>query len=271
MCKSKLISLAIGLLLVTLPFVVSADLQFRVTKVQAWVKEPNFKGECPHTFEFEAAITVNKAGTVKYKWVQSHNQVAAKIRTLDFLGKGTKIVKSKWILGRMGRKYTNYWKKVEVIAPNSMVSNRANFNLECTVTTKPLASIELFPYKIRGSVNSGHDPSCSLAGRKVIIKLKQGSSTIGTLEKSLESASGFNSRLEYTFKVRFTGTYQIWIEKGPPDYDNYTCTANVCWQGITPPIYKSVVVTETQKEYSVDPFVIEWAIRVGGGGLCWIP
>jgi hypothetical protein len=230
MLKSKLVSFCPGLLLlVSLPFSISADIQFRVTKVQAWVKETNFKGECPHCFEFEAAITVNKAGTVKYSWIQSHNQVAAKVRTLTFIKKGTKIVKSTWTLGEMGRKYTNYWKKVQTIAPNSMQSNRANFNLECKFIPNNMASIELFPYSVSGEIRADSDkrfhgfhrpeiPSV-VKGKKIIIHLDKRDPETGiccTRLESQEKTFGSLGKVDYKLKIRLPGEYYLVVEPAEP-------------------------------------------------------
>jgi hypothetical protein len=266
MLRPKVVCFLMGIIfMASFPAITSADLQFRVTKVQAWVTENNYKGECPHSFEFRASITVNKAGTVKYKWIQSHNQLLAKIRTLKFTKPGTKTVKSNWTLGEAGKKYTNYWKKVEIIAPNSLVSNLASFNLECMLSAKTEVSTELFPYSISGNIAPYMTPP-TLEGRKVIIKLKKDGTTVRSLEKSL----GYNGRLQYMFKVRFPGNYSVYVEKGPSDPDNYVSQSNICWESVSP-TYRPVVVTAARKEYVHNDFTINYELASGAYGWCWIP
>jgi hypothetical protein len=275
MLRTKVITLLLGLIiLATFPHFVSADLQFRVTKVQAWVTENNYKGECPHSFEFRASITVNKAGTVKYKWIRSHNQLLVRVLTLKFTKPGTKTVKSYWELGEAGNKYSNYWKKVEIIAPNSMVSNKATFNLECTMAAKTEVSTELFPYSIGGNVNSGPDiGGCNAVGRKVKILLRQGGRTISSLVKSLGTAMGYDSYLEYRFKVRLPGNYYITVKQGPSDSENYSCTDNLCFDRTIPTVC-SVWVNSSRKESLNNNFIIKTYVsyvRLGEVGECWIP
>lgn len=48
-------------------------------------------GFCPHTFNFQAQITTNRKGTVKYHWVIS-NGYEGSVETINFDNAGTKTI-----------------------------------------------------------------------------------------------------------------------------------------------------------------------------------
>ncbi len=100
---------------------------FAVTSVSFQVDTPVFTGACPHTFNFTAGITVNKAGTVKYWWTRSDGAHGLE-HTLVFAGAGTKYVTDTWSLGASGSR----WKKIYIITPNNQTFGTANFTLNCT-------------------------------------------------------------------------------------------------------------------------------------------
>ncbi len=104
----------------------AADLSAHVVKVKAYVSPATYKGKCPHTFKFAGEITVKKACKVKYRWKRSDNAIPP-VKYIDFDGPGTKTVKSTWMLGKSGK----FWKALEILTPNKMLSNKAVFTVSC--------------------------------------------------------------------------------------------------------------------------------------------
>jgi hypothetical protein len=102
---------------------------FKVTNVIAVVSPPDYKGTCPTVFNFTARITTDGPGTVEYKWTRSDGATAP-TQTLVFSAAGTQSVGDTWTLGGSGFSYSG-WEAVEILAPNSLTSNQAAFNLSC--------------------------------------------------------------------------------------------------------------------------------------------
>jgi hypothetical protein len=107
----------------------STQLSAKVVSVKVWVTPTHFKGECPKKFEFKGSITADAPGEVQYKWIRSDG-ANAPVQTLNFARPGTQDVTSSWILGGAGSNY-NEWKAIEIVYPNTMVSQRAGFALIC--------------------------------------------------------------------------------------------------------------------------------------------
>ncbi len=84
------------------------------------------RSSCPTTVDFRGSITMNGRGTVRYTYERSDGATAP-IYTLYFPTAGTKEVSTTWTLGRS---YSGY-EKLKVIAPNSVESSEARFNLNC--------------------------------------------------------------------------------------------------------------------------------------------
>ncbi|MCJ7679344.1 MAG: hypothetical protein MUP70_01330 [Candidatus Aminicenantes bacterium] len=103
---------------------------FKVTEVKAYSSSRSFSGRCPHTFNFTGKITVNGAGTVKYKWIRSDG-ATSRPDTIIFRTAGTQTVSTSWTLGSDGQEYKDYWEAVEIIEPNPITSNKALFTLIC--------------------------------------------------------------------------------------------------------------------------------------------
>lgn len=100
---------------------------FAVTSVSVAVVPPAvFAGACPHTFTFNAGITVSAAGTVTYRWTRSDGALAP-LQTLVFAGPGTQYVSSTWSLGA---DYSG-WKKIYIDNPNHQTFGNATFSLNC--------------------------------------------------------------------------------------------------------------------------------------------
>jgi hypothetical protein len=102
------------------------DLFAKVTHVTASVSPTSWSGKCPKRFEFTGKITVDKPGTVKYKWIRSDG-ANAPVKTLRFRRPGSQTVKTYWQLSAPGEK----WEAIEILAPNPMKSNKAAFTLKC--------------------------------------------------------------------------------------------------------------------------------------------
>ncbi len=113
---------------------------FAVTGITAQVTPESHVG-CPETFNFSATITVNRPGTVQYKWERSDG-AGAPTETVTFAAAGSKTVNDTWNLGTAG----SYWERVRIMSPNSIVSNKATFTLSCvSVIIPPVVVVPLFP------------------------------------------------------------------------------------------------------------------------------
>ncbi len=116
---------------------------FAVTNVTAQVTPSSSSGSCPKTFSFSATITVNKAGTVQYKWERSDG-ASGSVETLTFAGPGSKTVTDSWNLGTAG----THWKRVRIVSPNAMVSNKAQFSLSCLTVPPVITIVPVLPIPI---------------------------------------------------------------------------------------------------------------------------
>jgi len=117
--------------------VFTADLMANVTKVRVIVTPDSFNGKCPKKFYFKGQITSDSAGIVEYKWLRSDGATAP-VQTIRFERPGTLGVSSTWTIGR---NYTG-WKSIQIIAPNTIGSNRASFRLKCLPTIQPVQRVE---------------------------------------------------------------------------------------------------------------------------------
>lgn len=95
---------------------------FAVTKVTVTIS-PSTNDSCPETYTVTGKITVNKAGTVKYKWVRSDGTLSS-TQTLTFSSVGTKPITDSWTIN--GDSYAG-WEQIQVTSPNSMTSSKATF------------------------------------------------------------------------------------------------------------------------------------------------
>jgi hypothetical protein len=147
MKSSGLILVAI-LLLLTL----GSSLSAKVTGVQVTVDPASFTGKCPAVFTFKAVISVDAPGTVKVQWKRSDGAIAP-VETVVFAlplthqgGKpAPKTITTTWTLGGEGQKYKE-WQALAILGPNEMMSNRAEFTLECK---KPLTHAQVKPPEMR--------------------------------------------------------------------------------------------------------------------------
>ena len=109
---------------------------FKVTGVSASVSEREYRGFCPHRFEFTGRITVNREGTVRFRWLRSDGSANAE-ETLAFTEAGTKTVSTYWQLGGIMGTYRDRWMRIEILAPNSLLSNPAVFVLGVDPARQP--------------------------------------------------------------------------------------------------------------------------------------
>jgi len=78
-------------------------------------------------FDFEGRITVDSPMTVTYRWIRSDG-ASPPTETLTFSSAGSRTVTSSWQLGKRDHPVT-LWKAVEVLTPNTMTSNHAEFTV----------------------------------------------------------------------------------------------------------------------------------------------
>lgn len=267
-CNKKTILISLILTVFLIAPVFSANqlkkTGFIVTGVAVDVVLENYTGSCPKTFKFTGYITANQAGTIQYSWLKNTSTLGV-LKTLRFEKPGTKKVYSSWTLGINGKSYKNYWQKIQIISPNRMESAPALFTLKCVPMIIEKVRVELFPFEISGNIQPAPGTS-NLAGRKVLVKLWQGSRVLYRRELSLE-ADGITA---YKFKLRFTGRYKVTVEKGPEDSANYANTANICFDG-TDPGQIFVDVVSAVKNYPDKNFNILNTIAWDRRGICWQP
>lgn len=89
-----------------------------------------FSGACPKTIFLSAAISVNAAGDVTYKWERS-NSTSTGTTTINFGGAGSQIVTDSWTLGDPGKTYNNYSEHLHILSPNDVTTNEVTFTLSC--------------------------------------------------------------------------------------------------------------------------------------------
>ena len=108
----------------TLPPPNSAN--FAITNVLATVDSPSYSGPCPKTLTFTAIITANGPGTATYGWERSDGSPGLH-HGITFSAAGSQTVTETW---QLGATYTG-WEQLHVFNPNNIISNQANFTLNC--------------------------------------------------------------------------------------------------------------------------------------------
>jgi len=170
----------------------------------------------------------------------------------------TKRLGSYWELGGHGKNYNEYWKAIEILSPNHIISNHAIFNLHCQLP------IIRFFYRISGNINGGSQGNL-INMRKVRIILKKGGTTLGNQILTLNSSG----RADYTFSGPFltNGTYILRVEKVPTAAGNPN-NLNVCFDGTTPSV-RSVTLNSSHTRADNENFVINFSIAWDRSGYCW--
>ncbi len=227
---------------------------FRVTAVTANVDESEYSGPCPHRFEFTGRITVNRSGTVRYRWIRSDGGKGSE-ETLAFAAAGTMPVSSYWQLGAGMSSYPDRWMAIEIVAPNSLVSRHARFSLKC------IPMVMAPSYEISGLIDSGAQGNL-IAGRQVkVIVRRSGAPTLFqtiTLDARGQGSYRFSRPLG-------GGRYQITVERLP-----YTgsSTLSVCYEG-TVPENRWVELSETSRRALNQDFTVQFVIGWDRHEPCW--
>jgi hypothetical protein len=106
---------------------------FAVTGASASVDPLSFAGACPKSYTCSAVITANGPGIVTYRWERSDGG-SSPLQTVSFAVAGSQAVTTGWSRNATG----NHWVKVRTVSPNEVLSNQANFTLDCEVAANPL-------------------------------------------------------------------------------------------------------------------------------------
>ncbi len=238
--------LLFSVLLLGLAMMAAAIVAFKVTGVSVSVSEPEFSGSCPHRFHFSGRITVNREGTVRYRWLRSDASSGPE-ETLVFPAAGTQTVSAYWELGAGMGRYPDRWMAIEIIAPNPRTSNRAMFDLTC------IPRVVLPSYSISGRVDSGPEGN-KLAGRQVKVVLHRGGAELLSRTITLDA----QGRGSYSFggPIVGAGHYVIDVEKLP--YSG-SSTLNVCYEG-TAPVSRTLDLTAAAPHAADQNFTIAWVI-----------
>lgn len=97
-----------------------------VTSVTARVSPDTWSGTCPYSFYCSAAISASGPCTVTYIWERS-DLGSSPQQTVVFTTAATKSVNTDWPREGSG----SHWVRVRILTPNEMVSEKANFTLNC--------------------------------------------------------------------------------------------------------------------------------------------
>jgi hypothetical protein len=100
---------------------------FAVTSVNFSSSDAIKSGTCPQTFDYQAFITTNKAGTVSYHWEFSDGS-SSSVQTLTYSSAGSKTVSGTWALNATG----DYWVKLYIDEPNHQLFGTLDLSLTCT-------------------------------------------------------------------------------------------------------------------------------------------
>ncbi len=236
---------------------------FKVTAASASVSEPEFRGSCPHRFNFSGRITANREGTVRYRWLRSDGSAGA-VETLAFTTAGTRTVATYWELGGTMGTYPDHWQRIEVTAPNSLLSNKAVFELECL----PRMRMERKISRVSGRIIAGGPHVEWLNGLQLKVKLMSGT----RVASSQTVAFGGGGIVDYSLVVyNAPGGYRVTVEPvHPTNPDLYY----LCFDHVDP---ASILVelTEAAPEALNRNFDLTWSWRhldmgqVAFASPCW--
>jgi hypothetical protein len=100
---------------------------FAVTNVNFSSSDAVKTDTCPQTFDYQAFITANKAGTLTYHFVCSDGSTSTP-QSITFSGAGAKTVSGNWDLDTTG----DYWVKLYIDEPNHQLFGQLDLSLTCT-------------------------------------------------------------------------------------------------------------------------------------------
>ncbi len=222
---------------------------FKVTGVSASVSEPEYRGFCPHQFVFTGRITANREGTVRYAWLRSDG-APRKTCTLVFEAAGTRTVTHQWELGGAMGTFHGQWARIEILEPNSLLSNKAVFDLECI----PQARLERKIYKVSGRAIAGGSHADWLAGLQLKFKLVSGTRTVSSCTAAF-NRDGICPYSLVTFNA--PGSYRVEVEPvHPADPDKFY----LCFNSVAP-AFHAVTLTEEAPEAVNKNFDLTWSWR----------
>jgi hypothetical protein len=95
----------------------------------------SYNGKCPAVIKFNGEITSSEAGRVQYKFIRSDN-ANAPVQTLNFEKPGTKRVNTTWTLGGAALPTYEGWEAIQIIHPQQVQSNKAEFKIQCLQVVK---------------------------------------------------------------------------------------------------------------------------------------
>jgi hypothetical protein len=99
----------------------------RVTGATIRVPPDNYSGRCPYLFRFWADITVDRAGTIKYRWHRSDGFVGPE-HELTFGSAGTRTIEGEWQITKDG----SYRVRIEFTQPSGVASGWSPpHNVDC--------------------------------------------------------------------------------------------------------------------------------------------
>jgi hypothetical protein len=90
----------------------------------------NFRGGCPATITFNGTISLDRPGTVRYRFIRS-DRARGPFFTLKFEQAGQQNVSTTWRLGGARLKHYEGWEAIQIVYPRVMLSNRAHFMMNC--------------------------------------------------------------------------------------------------------------------------------------------
>src|SRR6185503_21253881 len=92
----------------------------------ASVSPTSYTGACPKNEEFTGTFSVNKPGSVTYRWVKSDG-TSSSDATWTFGVAGSKTVNYTWARSSSGSGFA----QLKVVTPNELISNKASFDVTC--------------------------------------------------------------------------------------------------------------------------------------------
>jgi hypothetical protein len=90
----------------------------------------SFSGKCPAKIKFNGMIAVSAPTKIQYKFIRSDG-ANAPVQTLNFTGAGSKSVDTTWTLGGPGLPTYEGWEAIQVVYPQQVKSNKAEFKVLC--------------------------------------------------------------------------------------------------------------------------------------------
>ena len=144
--------------IVTLLYVLTASCAESGITVTLNADNLSYAGPCPAEIHFKGAITSDKPGKVQYR-IKSSDGTLFPVETLEFSGPGTKLINVQRTIGTPSLPSHGGWKTIQIIYPEEIESNKAEFNLHCDQTATDLTvRIKECPKTAR----PGHDLGAAL-------------------------------------------------------------------------------------------------------------